>query len=98
MQTAYADSHTPVVNKLQRSTPPSRLVQMRLLNATVEAVDHVKQVLNASNRTDAVVRCIDIARTIIDAIQLDGMTVQLVGRDGTVERLVIPGLTPRRHG
>lgn len=103
--TAQAQPYTPVVNNVNSSPrpprsqqAPSRLVQMRLLDATVEAVDHVKRVLKASSRTDAVVRCIDIARTVIDAVDADGMSVHFVGRDGTIERLVIPGLTPPQRG
>lgn len=72
-----------------------QLVQMRLLRETVREIGELQDVLRATNRTDTVVRCIQIAKEVILAAK-KGTRLQLVSPDETVRTIIIPGVSPQQ--
>jgi hypothetical protein len=69
----------------------TKLVQMNLLDGTLRLAGDLQGMLGAKNRTDAIVRAIEIAHPVVAAI-LDGKRVVMIAPNGDSEGLVVPGI------
>jgi hypothetical protein len=69
----------------------TKLIQLNLMEGTLQRLGRLEEMLGARNRTEAVVRAVEIAYPIVEAI-IDGKDVVLETRDGFRERFVIPGV------
>ena len=70
---------------------PTKLVQMRLRPATMERVARLQEQVEAENRTQAVVRAVQIADWLVTAIK-QGATVSLEWPDGKKETIAVVGI------
>lgn len=66
-----------------------KIVRMKLLQKTVRKARALQEMLNLSNRADAVSRAIEIALEVVKALE-SGKRVVLVSENGAQEQLVIP--------
>ncbi len=69
----------------------TKLVQMNLGDGTLRLAGDLQGMLGAKNRTDAIVRAIEIAYPVVAAI-LDGKKVVMIGPNGDAEGFVVPGI------
>ena len=70
---------------------PSKLVQMRLRPNTVERVERLQELLEADNRTQAVVQAIKIADWLTSAAK-EGASIHLEWPDGKKEAFKLVGI------
>ncbi|MDD9899429.1 MAG: hypothetical protein OXT65_00430 [Alphaproteobacteria bacterium] len=69
-----------------------KTVQMRLQATTIDKIrNKLKPAFNAKNETDAIVTSLEIAEEVVDVLK-NGGEVRFVAKDGTTERLIVPGL------
>jgi len=69
----------------------TKLVQMNLGDGTLRLAGDLQGMLGAKNRTDAIVRAIEIAHPVVAAI-LDGKRVVMIAPNGEAEGFVVPGI------
>lgn len=70
---------------------PSKLVQMRLRPSTMERVARLQELTETENRTQAVVRAVQIADWLVTAVKA-GATVSLEWPDGKKETITVVGI------
>ncbi len=67
-----------------------KAVNMKVRPETVENVEAVQELIKASNKTQAVVAAISLAKTILEAVK-EGKKVQFADTNGDVETLKLIG-------
>jgi hypothetical protein len=68
-----------------------KLVQVNLLEGTIQRLNDLQEKLGVRNRTDAIVRAIEIAQPLVEAV-LAGKDIVMETRRGVRERFIIPGV------
>lgn len=70
-------------------------VHLRLHTDTIERIARIKQQARLPSKADTVRYCAEIALMVTDAL-LQGGKVSIEGKDGSVDRIMVPLLVPAR--
>jgi len=69
----------------------TEVIQVRMKQNTIEQLDHMKKLVNAPSRSDAVRRAVVLGNMLINSI-VSGERIIIESKDGKQRQIVIHGL------